>query len=234
VPTRKPTPRIDLTGRRFGLLTVQEIVGRTPHGKPVWQAVCDCGATTLVLPTYVLSGDATSCGCVASAMTAERNKRRAKPTSASRHREYASWSAALRRCTNPKDKDYPRYGGAGVTFAAAWIESFDAFYDHIGPRPANRTLDRIDGTRGYEPGNVRWATPKEQANNRKNTVYVDLLGVRTTLQQAASYFQVTDCAIRKRIRKHGGLDGYYPRGTSKGENKRLPNTKPNMALLPCA
>lgn len=80
--------------------------------------------------------------------------------------EYAAWYAAIWRCTNPVAKNYPNYGGRGITICQRWRESFDAFLADVGPRPGPQySLDRIDNDGNYEPGNVRWATRVQQRNN---------------------------------------------------------------------
>jgi hypothetical protein len=89
-------------------------------------------------------------------------------------KEYASWMSLRRRCSNPTNKAYATYGGRGIKVHAAWDtpEGFDAFYAYMGPAPEGRrvSVDRIDSNGHYEPGNVRWATPKVQANNRRTNV----------------------------------------------------------------
>jgi hypothetical protein len=82
----------------------------------------------------------------------------------------------VERCTNPRAISYPSYGGAGVTVDPEWVGrgGFERFLAHVGTRPDGASIDRIDGARGYEPGNVRWATAGEQARNRKSTILVTI------------------------------------------------------------
>ena len=99
--------------------------------------------------------------------------------------EYAVWNSMVRRCTNPKNHDYSRYGGSGVTVCAEWLTDVVSFYQHIGPRPSNlHSVDRIDGSKGYEPGNVRWATLLEQANNKKTNKIVFYQRRKMTVAEA--------------------------------------------------
>lgn len=82
--------------------------------------------------------------------------------------EYKCWQQIKARCLNPNHRAYADYGGRGITVHETWVNDFVAFLDHVGPRPSRRhSLDRIDNNRGYEPGNVRWASPKRQNNNRR-------------------------------------------------------------------
>ena len=91
-------------------------------------------------------------------------------------REYSSWQSMINRCTNPNYQHYQHYGEKGIAVCEEWRASFEAFYLHIGPRPVGYTLDRIDPSGNYEPGNVRWADSKEQSRNRR--------GVKLTQQDA--------------------------------------------------
>ena len=82
--------------------------------------------------------------------------------------EYTAWPNAKQRVTNRKLRWWARYGGRGIGMCSEWMASFTAFLAHVGPRPGRGySLDRIDNDRGYEPGNVRWATAAQQAANRE-------------------------------------------------------------------
>lgn len=84
---------------------------------------------------------------------------------------YTSWAAMKTRCDNPNRSNWPKYGGAGLSYQLSW-EKFENFIADMGERPKNTSLDRIDNTKGYSKENCRWADAKVQATNRRNTVYV--------------------------------------------------------------
>lgn len=99
--------------------------------------------------------------------------------------EYEIWCGVKKRCFNSKCKAYKDYGGRGVTMCPEWSDSFQAFYDHVGPRPSpDHEIDRFPDNNGnYEPGNVRWATVKQQCNNRRSNRLVTVNGITKTLMQ---------------------------------------------------
>lgn len=162
------------------------------HVKSLWR--CDCGKEAVVAFSRVKSGTTRSCGCLSVENSVARNTvhgMRGTP-------EYRSWMAMRTRCENPGAKDYPRYGGAGVQVDPCWSESFAAFFEHVGPRPDGTSLDRIDSTQGYVPGNVRWATPQEQGRNRRKT-YVWHIRGRTfqSITEAARAFCVSEHTVSR-------------------------------------
>ena len=86
--------------------------------------------------------------------------------------EYRTWQHAKQRCVNPNDQDYHNYGARGITMCDEWMESFEQFYSDMGKRPKDKSLDRIDVDGPYAPWNCRWATKKQQANNKRQRVRV--------------------------------------------------------------
>lgn len=121
--------------------------------------------------------------------------------------EYALWLSFKQRCLNPRDKNYPNYGGRGITVCDHWASSFQAFYDDMGPRPSpDLTLDRIDNRQGYEPGNCRWATRQTQAENRRNVTFVTVDGLKVTLKEAARRLGVNYATVLYRK----NVTGYSP------------------------
>lgn len=149
-------------GSTFGHLTV---VGDAPpvNRKRCVLCRCACG-TECVKDIYVLlTGVVRSCGCGSWAP----NLRHGHAAFDTASPEYRSWRSMIDRCSNPKMPNWQYYGGRGIRVCDAWRTSFEQFLAHLGPRPAGHTLDRIDSDGHYEPGNVRWSTPQQQARNRR-------------------------------------------------------------------
>ena len=96
---------------------------------------------------------------------------------------YRTWQRMRGRCKNPNDDAYPHYGGRGISVCKRWDESFDAFVEDMVERPGGLTLDRKDNDGNYEPGNCRWATAKEQANNKRNSRMLTFKGRTQSLAQ---------------------------------------------------
>lgn len=136
----------------------------------------------------------------------------------SRTSTYAVWRSMLARCMNPKAKDYPRYGGRGITVCERW-RTFENFLADMGERPAGLTLEREDGSRGYEPRNCKWATPTEQARNRRTNVMVTHNGVVATVAEWAERTGLERKTIEYRIR--AGWDHSKAVTTPSTTNRKL-------------
>lgn len=122
---------------------------------------------------------------------------------------YRSWAAMKTRCSNPNSKDYPRYGGRGISYCEAW-EHFEAFYADMGDKPENMTLDRIDYNKGYTPENCRWATVAEQQQNKSTNVWLVYGGKRMILSDWAAHLGIPIETLRNRLSRTDDLhDAFY-------------------------
>lgn len=113
---------------------------------------------------------------------------------------YTTWRGMVERCTNPKNNHWHIYGARGISVCARW-RSFENFLADMGPRPDGMTLDRIDNSRGYEPGNCRWATPAQQSRNTERNVWIDWDGRRKTLKDWAADLGIAHRALTYRLRR---------------------------------
>lgn len=149
---------IDRTGQRFGRLLVVEEAGRNNLKKVLWKCLCDCGNTVLRVSGDLVTGNSVSCGCYL--------KEKITKHGGWKKASYNTWRAMMRRCNNPKDKDYKRYGAMGVKVCHQWYD-YAQFAHDMGEPIGSETLDRIDPYGDYTPENCRWASLPTQARNTR-------------------------------------------------------------------
>lgn len=187
-------------GAIFGRLTAIKYIGLDKNNHPIWKFQCSCGVEKSILLYNVIRGLTNSCGCFR-----RENTTRLKTIHGKRYTpEHGIWCGIKRRCLNERDVQFANYGGRGISMYPDWIVSFESFFQYVGPRPSkNHSIDRIDNNGNYEPGNVRWATPIEQANNTRFNRLITVKGITKTIAQWESEMGCRKEMIRQRINRLG-------------------------------
>lgn len=183
---RTGRPVVDLGGKVFGFLEVLQREGRARNGAVLWRCGCAaCGKETVLAGGQLTSGKNQSCGCSKRTLITQRKTRHGHNKVGERSSEYRIWALMKDRCNNPKSRAYKDYGGRGIRVHPAWENSFEQFLKDVGSRPhPGLSLDRFPDKNGnYEPGNVRWATRDEQANNTRKNRLITFNGLTKTLSQ---------------------------------------------------
>lgn len=187
---------IDITGQIFDRLTVTRYVGGG-----LWECKCTCGNIRLATGSKLRNGHTQSCGCLKTDIPPDR-PRGGRPVThgesrrGQRTKEYEAWAQMLDRC-----KSHPRYAGRGIEVCERW-QTYQYFLEDMGRAPTpQHSIDRIDNNGNYKPGNCRWATDKEQSNNRRTNRRLTWNGTTRTVAEWADEVGMNADTLKHRIRK---------------------------------
>ena len=196
-------------GKRFGRWLV--VAGPYQHAgsgrgaaRRKWQCRCDCGVVRAVVEVYLTSGRSKSCGCArleaVAAIGRDHRTHGMRDTP-----EYGVWKSMKQRCLDVNHKTYQFYGGRGITVCERWRDSFQDFYDDMGPRPSeSHQIERLDNCGPYAPYNCEWSTRYAQVRNRRSNIYVTIDDVTKCVADWADQFGIPRYRVYVRIRR--GMD----------------------------
>jgi hypothetical protein len=183
-------------GKRYGRLVVISFHGMRPNIGSVWNCRCDCGKCVHVPIISLNCGNTKSCGCL-------RHISKIKHGFAKRGMmspEYRAWAKMKERCQNKRDKSYHNYGGRGIKVCKRW-QKFLGFLRDMGKKPTlNHSIERVNNSLGYKPSNCIWATVLEQANNKRNNVWVEKDGIRLTASQWSRKLKLPRRTVSTRLK----------------------------------
>ena len=194
----------DLTGQKFGRLTVIERVENDKNGSTRWLCRCECGNEKIIEGGHLRSHKIKSCGCLLTDVLIKRNYTHGMTNT----RLFHIWQGIKNRCYNKNFEHYKHYGERGITICKEWKNDFVKFYDWSMNNGYNDTLtiDRIDVNGDYEPSNCRWIKQAEQSRNRRDTVYITYNGETHTFYEWSKITginQNTLCTRYYRDKKRG-------------------------------
>jgi len=193
--------RADITNQKFGRLTALKIAGKDKNGRLNWLCVCECGNEIICAGGDIRSGHTRSCGCLLSDVTAVRNTKHGMADT----RFNRIFGYIKVRCCNKNNKNFPKYGGRGIknewkSFEDFRNDMYEEYLKHVevyGEK--NTTIDRINGLGNYCKENCRWATIKEQQNNKSSNHFIRLDNINKTMSEWTSFLKIPYEFIHYRI-----------------------------------
>lgn len=199
---RRPHNFKDLTGEKFGRLTVIKEMG-VKNEKVIWLCKCECGEYTTVPTGGLKIGDHKSCGCLNRELSLLRSRKHGMTSSGKRHRLYTIYHDMKDRCFNKNSKIYKYYGGRGITVCEQWLNSLDDFKNWALENGYDDSLeiDRINNDGNYEPLNCRWVTRSQNCLNKGNNRLITINGITRPITLWANLSGVSRSAIEGRIKR---------------------------------
>lgn len=215
----------DISGNKFGRLSVIYFTGINQLKKSTWLCKCDCGKEVSALGPELRSGHKKSCGCLRKeVMERGTTFRHGAALSSGDSPTYRTWCAAKTRCTNPNTKSHKNYGGRGIKMCDRWMNSFESFLSDMGERPSSQhSIERIKNDVGYEPGNCRWATKVEQNNNTRQCRHISFCGETLNVTQWSKRVGISRTTITQRLNS-----GWTIADVLQKQPKTISGTKQNL------
>jgi hypothetical protein len=203
----------DLSGIKFGKLTAIKVAYKNKNGESVWECVCDCGNVVNVVCSNLKNGHSTSCGCYKKICSITHNE--------TKTRLHRIWAGIKARCYNTTIPQYKNWGGRGITVCDEWKDSYETFRDWAlnNGYQENLTIDRIDNDKGYNPNNCRWATPKQQSNNKRNNTLITFNNETHTISEWAEIIGVKSRTIQRRLVKNMPIEKILYIGDMRNGNR---------------
>lgn len=204
ISPRRRTSRLPIViGQQFGRLTVTRLLLGIGTRRASAVCECQCGNRRIVALSQLRSGGTRSCGCLRREYVAAKNKKHGEGSRTQRTPEYVVWKRMRQRCNDPGTHQWANYGGRGIKIDPRW-DDFATFLADVGRKPGRGyTIDRIDNDGDYAPGNVRWATAKEQSRNKRNTIHVLHAGQMVSLAGLAEQYALTYRQLYSRVKTRG-------------------------------
>ncbi len=194
---------MNLTGHRYGKLTVKEYAGRNKFNHPLWKCICDCGKECVSNAYSMRNGGTRSCGCGIAEVTIRMNTTHGSTGTPL----YIRWMGIKNRCYCENHESYKHYGGRGIKMCDEWKESFEAFRFDMGAGfNPSLEIDRIDVNGDYCKENCRWVTRKVQARNQRRNVLLTYMGKTKCLSDWAIELGVKPNTLTHRIKRGWPVD----------------------------
>lgn len=194
----------DYIGQSNNNLTVIGLERSPDGGRAKLKCLCSCGNVTYVYPYQFTSGCVKSCGCLKGGLKGPHSwDSNRKTHGLTKDKFYKKWNDMVRRCHDPKEPAFEKYGARGITVCEEWRYSPEKFIEwcHLThPGDPSLTIDRIDGSKGYSPENCRWATMKEQSHNLRTNRNVTINGETKCVAEWCFYFGIYAQSVYKRVK----------------------------------
>lgn len=187
-------------GEKIGRLTVIRLIGKKTNGTKIYECKCECGNTKRVVGAELRRGHTQSCGCLFNEVQLKTVTKHGR----SKSRIYKIWKGIKKRCTNPNAHCFKDYGGRGITICDEWKNDFQSFYYWAINNGYSKELsiDRIDVNGNYSPSNCRWATKKEQANNKRSNIIIEFEGKNYTIAELSQITGIKKSTLYSRVYRH--------------------------------